>query len=94
MLNDDGAFWLNVTNIGLGVAVFLAVLIVAYGVVWELVLGRRKARKLANLDAELQVKAQNDFAHTLAVPGLGLTMADGGERAKPSPAKLAEKKHR
>jgi hypothetical protein len=94
MSHYDWVFWLNLTNIGLGVVVFLAVLVVAYGVVWELVLKYKKARSLANLDAELQTMARDEFAHSLAVPGLGLTMADGGERLKPSPSKPNEKKHK
>ena len=42
MSNYDWVFWLNVTNIALGVIVVLAVLLVAYGVVWELVIRHKK----------------------------------------------------
>ena len=41
MSNYDWVFWLNAMNIALGVVVLLAVLVTAFGVVWELVLKRR-----------------------------------------------------
>ena len=84
MSHYDWVFWLNLTNIGLGVVVLLAVLLVAYGVVWELVLKYRKSHNLAHLDAELQTMVHDEFSHSLSVPELGLTMADGGEQLKPS----------
>jgi hypothetical protein len=83
MPNENWVFWLNVTNIALGVVVLLATAVVAYGVVWELVIKRRKVRSLAHVDAEMQTMLQNEFPHHLAVPELGLTMADGGEQVKP-----------
>jgi hypothetical protein len=93
MANDDWVFWLNVTNIALGLVVVLAVLVVAYGVVWELVSRRKKHRSLSNLDEELKVMMQGEFAHGLPVQGLGMTMADGGEPTKPLPEQSGEKKH-
>jgi len=94
MPHKDWVFWLKVTYISLGIVVLLAVLAVGYGLVWELVLKRRKARDLAISGAELQAMAHGEFAHSLPVPGLGLTMADGGEPLKPAPPKSAEKKER
>ncbi len=92
MSNYDWVFWLNVTNIALGVIVVLAVLLVAYGVVWELV-ARRKQHGLHDVDAEMQAMLRDEFSHSLAVPELGLTMADGGEQVKKSNAtKPAEEK--
>jgi hypothetical protein len=94
MPNNDWVFWLNLTNIALGVVVLLAMVIVGYGVIWELVSRHKKTRGLANLDNELNAMLENEFAHSLHVPGVGLTMADGGERAKPSPAqKDKQKRH-
>ncbi|MGA2985506.1 MAG: hypothetical protein ABSG32_16970 [Terriglobia bacterium] len=88
MPKDDWVFWLNLTNIVLGVVVFLAVLLVAYAVVWELVSRYKKPRNVANLDEELVAMLQDG----LLVPGLGVTMQDGGERVKPLPEQPAEKK--
>ena len=46
MPNERALFWLNLTNIGLGIVVLLAVLAVVYGFVWELVLRHRVAPDL------------------------------------------------
>ena len=92
MSNYDWVFWLNLTNIALGVVVVLAVLTVGYGVIWELVLRHRKHSGLRDLNKEMQTMLQNEFAHTMPVPELGLTMADGGEHLKPSPNKPPEPK--
>jgi len=93
MPNDDWVFWLNLTNIALGLVVVLAVLVTAYGLVWELVSRRKKRHSLANMDQELNVMMRGEFAHGLPVPGLGMTMADGGEPAKPSSEHSGEEKH-
>ncbi|HSD66952.1 MAG TPA: hypothetical protein VLF95_09640 [Vicinamibacteria bacterium] len=61
-------FWLTFTNISLGLVTLLCVLVVAGGVAREL-LHRRGRRVLAREDD-----------HAFATPGLGVTMADGGER--------------
>jgi hypothetical protein len=88
MPKDVWVFWLNLTNIALGVVVFLAVLVVAYALVWEIVSRYKKPRNVANLDEELEAMSQDG----LSVPGLGVTMADGGERFKPLPEQPARKK--
>jgi hypothetical protein len=88
MPKADWVFWLNMTNIALGAVVFLAVLLVVSALVWDLVGKYQKHRDLANLDAELAaIQPDGRF-----VPGLGITMADGGERIKPAPERPAEKK--
>ncbi|HKN23741.1 MAG TPA: hypothetical protein VJX72_02760 [Candidatus Acidoferrum sp.] len=89
MSNYDWVFWLNITNIALGVIVVLAVLLVAYGVVWELA---NRHKKHADVNAEMQTMLHNEFSHSLAVPELGLTMADGGEQVKSPAKKPAEDK--
>ncbi len=93
MPNDNWVFWLNLTNIALGAVVVLAVLVTAYGVVWELLSRLRQRHSAANLDQELKGMMQSGFAHGLPVPELGMTMADGGEPTKPSPEQAKEKKH-
>lgn len=92
MSNYDWVFWLNVTNIALGVVVVLAVLLVAYGVVWELVVRHKKQSGLRDVDAEVRTMLHDEFSHSLAVPELGLTMADGGEQVKPTSEKPSEEK--
>ena len=79
MPKDDWVFWLNVTNIALGVVVVLAVLIVAYALVWELAIRRKKPHSVATRDEDLEAMLR----YGRSVPGLGVTMADGGVPAKP-----------
>jgi hypothetical protein len=72
------AFWLNLTNLGLGL-VTLAVL-VPIGIA----LGKEA---FAHFRKQFSMAAGNE-THSFVVGGLGLTMADGGERI---PQKKAEK---
>jgi len=94
MPNYDWVFWLNLTNIALGLVVVLAVLVVAYGLVWELVIRRKRLRGMAHVNAEMQARLKDEFPHHLAVPEFGLTMADGGEQVKTTAKQSAEHKHK
>lgn len=67
---NDEAFWLNVTNIALGV-VTLACVVLFVGVVLQEVVERVRQH--------VPVFSQKDD-HAFVLPELGLTMADGGER--------------
>jgi len=69
MYAPDGpdTFWLNFTNIALGLVTLACVIAVLAGVVHEL--GHRIATRQ---------KLADD--HAFDTPELGLTMADGGER--------------
>lgn len=80
-------FWLNMINIALGAITVLAVLVVVGSVVWEVAARRaRRARVERNADAELKALLAT-APDSRFVPGLGLTMADGGERIEPSEPK-------
>jgi hypothetical protein len=70
----NDTFWLNFTNIALGLVTLICVIAVAAGVLHEL--GDRLAhgKKLAD-------------DHAFETPELGLTMADGGERLDESKKK-------
>jgi hypothetical protein len=79
MYGADGpdTFWLNFTNIALGLVTLACVIAIAGGVARELLL--RWERRAALEDD-----------HAFATPELGVTMADGGERIderKPAPPK-------
>ena len=70
MYGPDGpdTFWLNFTNIALGLVTLACVLVIVGGVARELLV-RWQRRAVASADD-----------HAFATPGLGVTMADGGER--------------
>jgi hypothetical protein len=94
MPNETWVYWLNITNLVLGIVVILAALVVGYGLLWEFVLRHKKAhRAAANIDVEFQKLLQEEFSHSLPVPELGFTMADGGDMLKPPPQKAEEKKN-
>jgi hypothetical protein len=78
--SDPQTLWLNLTNLALGVVTLAAVLVLVCGVGRELVLRRRKANAL---DAEMRAMLRDEPGHIMSVPGLGLTMADGGEALGP-----------
>jgi hypothetical protein len=80
--SDPQTLWLNLTNLALGVVTLAAVLVLVCGIGRELVLRRRKANAL---DAEMRAILGATPDHMLSVPGLGLTMADGGEPLHPLP---------
>jgi hypothetical protein len=73
-------FWLNATNIGLGVVVLICFGVVAASLLQEW-MGRVRARQSvhADIDRDMAILLGADD-HAFHMPGLGLTMADGGER--------------
>lgn len=94
MAGENWVFWFNMTNFALGIITVLAVLVVCAAVGWDLFgLWLHKARTGDNVDvarvdmerikADLLTRWRTE-PHTISVPGLGLTMADGGEKIDPS----------
>ncbi len=85
MSNPD-TLWLNLTNAALGLVVLACLLAVALAVVKEIVARRRAS---AAIDREVRdlVASYETNPHLLDVPGLGLTMADGGEIRQPEDPK-------
>ena len=71
-LSDASTFWVNLTNIALGIATLLCFIIVVYVAAKEVI-----AR--ATNKSRARVKDYDD-AHVFEVPDLGLTMTDGGEK--------------
>jgi hypothetical protein len=47
---------------------------------------------ISKFDEDLRAMLQG--SHSLSVPGLGLTMADGGQRVEPSKPEASDKKPR
>lgn len=94
MAGENWTFWLNMTNFALGIVTLLAVLVVAGAVSWDLFfvwLHKVRTRDVVDINrinmqrlmAEVRAGWGAD-EHSLPVPGLGLTMADGGEKVDPS----------
>jgi len=68
--SDPETFWLNVMNAALGLVTLVALALVVGSVVVE-VLEKVRHRIASAVKADV---------HALLVPGLGATMADGGEK--------------
>ena len=78
-MNDPSTYWLTFTNIALGVVTLICCAAVAFGVLQELAAKRKKRSALSRLDDEVSDLVAAFDAHAFHVPGLGVTMADGGE---------------
>jgi len=98
MAAENWTFWLNMTNLALGIITLLALVVVFGAVGWDLLVRKvHHARELGttdlnNFDEDLRAMLQG--SHSLSVPGLGLTMADGGERVEPSKSEDSDQKNR
>jgi hypothetical protein len=73
-VNDPATYWLTFTNIALGVVVLICCVAVGIGIFQELAAKHKRHVAAAAMDQEL--------AHLFHVPGLGVTMADGGEELR------------
>jgi hypothetical protein len=89
-LNDPSTYWLTVMNIGLGVVVLICCAAVAFGVVQELAARRKKRASMSTLDREVSDLVAAYDGHAFHVPNLGVTMADGGDPVRKSPARAGE----
>jgi hypothetical protein len=74
--DDPTAWWLNLTNLGLGLLCLVPILVVLGAVFHDI------ATALARLVRRRQPAADT---HAFDVPGLGLTMADGGDPVQARP---------
>ncbi len=70
-VSDPDTLWLNLTNIGLGVCVLICVGVAVAGI------GRDIYAKMQARAAKRDVFVYE--SHSMMLPDLGLTMADGGE---------------
>ena len=83
MAGKNWEIWLSLTNIALGLIVFLALLLVVGTVGWDLY--SRWAhwkRAMKNVDGELEAMFHQG-SERQSFSKLGLTMQDGGERIEP-----------
>jgi len=74
---DPETHWLVFTNLVLGLVVVICAAVMLAGVAHELILRWRKRHLLeAEIDRDMRELTRG---HAFDVPGLGITMADGGE---------------
>jgi hypothetical protein len=71
--SNSETFWLNATNLMLGLVTLACAGALIYGLAGDLLAKARQRLTVAGLDRELR------DLHALELPELGLTMADGGE---------------
>jgi hypothetical protein len=92
MSSQDWTFWLMMTNYALALVTVIAVILVIGAVSWDLIV--KKAHKVHTIDtvnADWETLLRSP--HSFDVPGLGLTMADGGEKmAEPKASDKEAKK--
>ena len=81
-MNDPSTYWLTFTNIALGIVTLICIFAVAIGVVQELAAKRARKAAFSGLDAEVSDLVTGFDGHAFNVPGLGVTMADGGEELR------------
>lgn len=82
-MNDPSTYWLTFTNAALGIVVLICCLAVGIGVLQEVAARRKKRIAASELDREVtDLVASFDDGHAFFTPGLGITMADGGEELK------------
>lgn len=94
MAGENWTMWLNITNLALGIVTLIAVLVVFFAVGWDLLVRKVKSpalMDLRNIQGELE-RLLHGGSHSLSVPGLGLTMADGGEKIEPPKSETSKKK--
>jgi hypothetical protein len=78
-LNDPSTYWLSAMNVVLGLVVLVCCGALVVGVLQEIAARRRKRAQLAALDREVSDLVASYDSHAFDVPGLGMTMADGGD---------------
>jgi len=78
-VSDPSTYWLTFTNIALGVVTLICCVAVAAGILQEIAARRKKRAALSQLDREVASLVHSYDGHAFDVPGLGVTMADGGE---------------
>jgi len=99
--SDSQTLWLNVVNLSLGLVTLACIAAIGYGVLQD-VRERLKKRAGAGVTNREVADLMNGLGgHAFDMPGLGLTMADGGEplekpaqsaKTSPKPAVKAPRK--
>lgn len=91
MPSQDWTFWLMMTNYALALVTVIAVILVVGAVSWDLIV--KKAHRVHTIESvKADWEALLRSPHSFDVPGLGLTMADGGEKLTQTKASDKEPK--
>lgn len=79
MPSQDWTFWLMMTNYALALVTLIAVILVVSAVSWDIIV--KKAHRVHTVESvKADWEALLRSPHSFDLPGLGLTMADGGEK--------------
>ena len=78
-MNDPSTYWLTITNVALGLVTLICCAAVGIGVLQELAARHKKKAAMSKLDHEVADLVASFDGHAFNIPGLGVTMADGGE---------------
>jgi hypothetical protein len=77
--SDPQTLWLNIINLSLGLVTLVCIAAIGYGVFQDVRARSRKRASARALDREVAALGSRFGDHMFDMPGLGLTMADGGE---------------
>jgi hypothetical protein len=78
--SDSQTLWLNIINLSLGIVTLVCIAAIGYGVIQDVRARARKRAAARTMDSAAPVSSFGD--HAFDMPGLGFTMADGGESLK------------
>ena len=93
MAGEDWTFWLNMTNLALGVITVLALLVVGAAIGWELCARKQhKPNAMDNIDQELRTMLELE-SHRLSMSEWG-TPTDVGEPVDAEPQLSHHHQHR
>jgi hypothetical protein len=91
MPSQDWTFWLMMTNYALALVTVIAVILVVGAVSWDIIV--KKAHRVHTVESvKADWEALLRSPHSFDLPGLGLTMADGGEKVNDPKASDGEAK--
>ena len=77
--SDPQTMWLNIVNLSLGIVTLVCVAAIGYVVLQDVRAGAKKRAADRRLERAATEAVSGFGAHAFEMPGLGLTMADGGE---------------
>ena len=90
---ESELLWLNIANIALGLWVAACAVMVVGAIILELrARQRQRAAQMAEIESALAKAGVAMDTHAFFTPGLGVTMADGGEPIKAAPKSLRRKR--